>query len=100
MRPNGRIPLCGAISQYNATAPVPGPNNLTIAIGMGLTLKGFIVSNYNDMRADFDREMTQWVTSGKLKYRETIFEGLENMPQAFVGLFDGTNTGKMIVNLQ
>ena len=58
------------------------------------------MSNYNDMRADFDREMTQWVTSGKLKYRETIFEGLENMPQAFVGLFDGTNTGKMIVNLQ
>ena len=99
MRPNGRIPLCGAISQYNATEPVPGPNNLAIAIGMGLTLRGFIVSSFNHMRADFDRDMTDWVTSGQLKYRETVFEGIEQTPDAFIGLFDGTNTGKMIVNL-
>lgn len=100
MRPNGRLPLCGAISQYNATAPAPGPRNLAIAIGSQLTLKGFIVSNYNHLRDDFMRDMTDWVSSGKLKYRETIFDGIENMPEAFIGLFTGVNTGKMIVNLE
>lgn len=99
MRPNGRLPLCGAISQYNATEPVPGPNNLAMAIGSQLTLKGFIVSNYNHRREDFMRDMTEWVASGRLKYRETIHEGIESMPGAFIGLFTGANTGKMIVNL-
>ena len=99
MRPNGRIPLCGAIAQYNATAPVPGPNNLTIAIGMGLTLKGFIVSNFEHLRTDFLRDMTEWVTSDRLRYRETVLEGLEKAPEAFIGLFTGANTGKMVVNL-
>ena len=99
MRPGGRIPLCGAIAQYNATAPVPGPNNLTIAIGMGLTLKGFIVSSFEHLRADFIRDMTAWVTSGRLQYRETVFDGLEKAPEAFIGLFTGANTGKMVVNL-
>ena len=100
MRPNGRIPLCGAISQYNATAPVPGPNNLAVAIGSQLTLKGFIVSNYNNMREQFMKEMGEWVSNGTLKYQETVFEGIENMPNAFIGLFNGVNTGKMIVNLE
>ncbi len=99
MRPNGRLPLCGAISIYNATAPVPGPNNLAIAIGSQLTLKGFIVSNYNHLRADFMRDMTEWVQQEKVKYRETVFNGIEHMPEAFIGLFTGANTGKMIVNL-
>jgi len=99
MRPGGRLPLCGAIAQYNATEPVPGPNNLAIAIGMGLTLKGFIVSNFNHRRADFMRDMTEWVTSGQLKYRETVFDGIDQAPEAFIGLFTGANTGKMVVNL-
>lgn len=100
MRPNGRLPLCGAIAQYNATEAVPGPRNLTIAIGSQLKLQGFIVSNYNHLRDDFMNDMTEWVLSGQLKYRETIFEGIENMPEAFIGLFTGVNTGKMIVNLE
>lgn len=99
MRPNGRLPLCGAISQYNATEAVPGPRNLAIAIGNQLTLKGFIVSNFNHLRPDFERDMSQWIASGELKYRETIFNGIEHMPEAFIGLFTGVNTGKMIVNL-
>ena len=99
MRPNGRLPLCGAISQYNATEPPPGPRNLAIAIGSQLKLHGFIVSNYNHLRDDFMRDMTDWVLSGQLKYRETVFDGIENMPEAFIGLFTGVNTGKMIVNL-
>ena len=99
MRPNGRLALCGAISQYNATEAVPGPNNLAIAIGSQLTLKGFIVSNYNHLRDDFMRDMTDWVNTGRVKYRETVFNGIEEMPNAFIGLFTGANTGKMIVNL-
>ena len=100
MRPNGRIPLCGMISQYNSTTPVPGPNNLSMAIGLGLTLRGFIVSNFNHLRADFERDMTAWVTNGQVRYRETTFEGIERAPEAFMGLFTGVNTGKMIVNLE
>ena len=100
MRPNGRIPLCGMISQYNSTTPVPGPNNLAMAIGLGLTLRGFIVSNFNHLRADFERDMTAWVTNGRVRYRETTFEGIERAPEAFMGLFTGVNTGKMIVNLE
>ena len=99
MKPGGRIPLCGAIAQYNATAPVPGPNNLAIAIGMGLTLKGFIVSSFEHRRADFLRDMTAWVQNGQLQYRETVLPGLERAAEAFIGLFTGANTGKMVVDL-
>ncbi|MDP6375509.1 MAG: NADP-dependent oxidoreductase [Pseudomonadales bacterium] len=99
MRPFGRIPLCGAISQYNATAAVPGPNNLAMAIGLGLTLRGFIVSHFNHLAAQFREDMERWVTSGDIRYEETVFEGIERAADAFIGLFTGANTGKMIVTL-
>ncbi len=99
MRPFGRIPLCGAISMYNATEPVPGPNNLTMAIGLGLTLRGFIVSHFNHLAEQFRADMEGWVTSGQVQYKETTYDGVEKAPEAFIGLFTGANTGKMIVNL-
>lgn len=99
MRPLGRIALCGAISQYNATEAVPGPSNLVMAIGLGLTLRGFIVSHFNNMAGDFRREMTGWVTAGAIRYQETVYEGLGRAPDAFIGLFTGANTGKMIVRI-
>lgn len=99
MRPLGRIALCGAISQYNATEAVPGPSNLVVAIGLGLTLRGFIVSHYNHMAEAFRRDMTAWVTSGQIQWQETVYEGLERAPEAFIGLFTGANTGKMIVRI-
>jgi len=99
MRPRGRIALCGAIAQYNDTVPPPGPRNLTLAIGLGLTLRGFIVSQYNNKRAEFRREMEAWVTSGKLKYDETVMKGIDNAAKAFIGLFKGENVGKMVVDL-
>ncbi|NOX51130.1 MAG: NADP-dependent oxidoreductase [Gammaproteobacteria bacterium] len=98
MRPFGRIPLCGAIALYNDTEPRPGPNNLTMAIGLGLTLRGFIVSHFNHLAADFRRDMENWVTSGQINYKETIYNGIDQAPDAFIGLFTGANTGKMIVN--
>ena len=99
MRPFGRIALCGAIALYNDTEPRPGPNNLAMAIGLGLTLKGFIVSHYENMRADFRRDMSAWIASGDVSYRETVFEGVDKAGEAFRGLFTGTNVGKMIVTL-
>jgi len=98
MRPNGRIPLCGAIATYNDTEARPGPSNLSMAIGLGLTLRGFIVSNFMHLAPQFRADMENWVTSGAVKTKETIYDGIERAPEAFIGLFTGANTGKMIVN--
>jgi NADPH-dependent curcumin reductase CurA len=100
MRPRGRIALCGAIAQYNDTTPPPGPRNLTLAIGLGLTLRGFIVSQYNHRRAEFRRDMEAWVTSGALEWDETVLRGIDRAPEAFIGLFTGANVGKMVVDLE
>jgi NADPH-dependent curcumin reductase CurA len=99
MRPNGRIAVCGMIDIYNATTPPPGPPNLAMLIGLGLTMRGFIVSNHYDMLADFHRDMTKWAKEGKMKWRETIVDGVENAPKAFIGLFSGDNVGKMVVRV-
>jgi NADPH-dependent curcumin reductase CurA len=99
MRPNGRIALCGMIDIYNATELMPGPRNLAMAIGLSLTLRGFIVSNHTDMQADFHRDMAKWAKEGKMKWRETVVDGVENSPKAFIGLFKGDNLGKMVVRV-
>ena len=99
MRVNGRIPVCGMISVYNATKPIPGPTNLTSIIGNRLLLKGFIVSDYQARSAEFYADMAAWLTTGQIKYEETILDGIENAPEAFIGLFTGTNKGKMLVKL-
>jgi len=99
MRPNGRIPVCGMIEQYNATSLPPGPGNIIAVIPLRLTIKGFIVSDYGDMMPDFMRDMGAWVKAGKLKWRETIVDGIENAPRAFIGLFKGDNLGKMLVRV-
>jgi NADPH-dependent curcumin reductase CurA len=99
MRLNGRIPLCGMIDQYNATSMPEGPGNLAMAIGLSLTLRGFIVSNHADMQEAFLTDMTKWVKEGKMKWRETILDGIERAPEAFIGLFKGDNFGKMLVKV-
>ena len=95
----GRVALCGAIAQYNDTAPPAGPRNLAQAIGKEINLRGFIVANHNDRMRDFVAEVGGWLRSGRLSARETVVDGLENAPQAFLGLLRGENTGKMIVRL-
>jgi len=99
MRVNGRIPLCGMIDQYNATELPAGPGNLAMAIGMSLTLRGYIVSNHYDMMPKFLEDMAKWIKEGKMKWRETILEGIEKAPEAFIGLFRGDNFGKMLVKI-
>jgi hypothetical protein len=95
----GRAALCGAISQYNATEPVPGPDNLWLLISKRLTLRGFIVSDHSDLTPEFLREVGPWIAEGKIRFTETVVTGLENAPDAFIGLLRGQNTGKMVVRL-
>ena len=95
----GRVVMCGMISQYNLTEPEPGPNNLMFAVGRRLTLRGFIVSDHWDRRPQFYADMGKWIAEGKVKWKETIVEGIENAPRAFIGLFTGENLGKMLVKV-
>lgn len=95
---NVRIPLCGAISQYNATAPPSGPS-LAPLIGTRGLIKGFIVSDHGDRIADFMRDVSAWIREGGLRYREDIVEGLHRAPEAFIGLLRGKNVGKMLVKV-
>lgn len=99
MRNFGRIAACGAIEQYNVTDPPPGPNNLVLVVGLSLTIRGFIVSNYFDMLPQFLADMAAWKKAGKMKWKETIVEGIEKAPEAFIGLFKGENFGKMLVKI-
>jgi NADPH-dependent curcumin reductase CurA len=95
----GRIVMCGAISMYNATKPIPGPPNLFNVTSRQLTLQGFIVRDHLSKLGQFYADMGKWIAEGKIKWKETIVEGLENAPQAFIGLFKGENFGKMIVKV-
>lgn len=99
LKPNGRVAMCGAISVYNNTEPAPGPNNLAVIIGKQLNLRGFIVSNFESMRAAFLDEVGGWLADGSMRTDETVVDGIDNAPEAFIGLLDGANTGKMIVSL-
>lgn len=99
MRPFGRIALCGMISQYNATEPAPGPKNLVQAVGKQLKLQGFIVSSHSDMAPAFQSDMVAWINAGKMRWQETILDGIERAPEAFMQLFTGDNLGKMLVRL-
>ncbi|MFJ2631029.1 NADP-dependent oxidoreductase [Streptomyces sp. NPDC087422] len=99
MRVHGRAALCGAIAQYNATEPVAGPRNLGLMVGRRLTLRGFLVTDHEDLRPEFVREAAGWLRDGRLRYRETVVEGIENNLEAFLGVLRGDNTGKMIVSL-
>jgi len=95
----GRIVMCGAISRYNDTEPVPGPSNLFYVTAKQLTLQGFIVRDHLSKLTQFYADMAKWIAEGKIKWKETIVEGLENSPRAFIGLFKGENSGKMIVKV-
>ena len=98
-RPMGRMAICGMISQYNDLEATPGPNNVIQIVGKQLQIKGFIVSTHIDMQPDFIKDMATWIASGQMKFEETVMDGVENAPAAFMGLFTGSNKGKMLVKL-
>jgi NADPH-dependent curcumin reductase len=94
-----RIVLCGLISQYNATEPVPGPYNLLNIVTQRAKLEGFIILDYFDRAQEALADLGEWYAQGKIKYRVDAIEGLENAPSTINKLFDGTNQGKLIIRV-
>lgn len=95
----GRIALCGLISQYNATEPVPGPYNLVNLLVKRARMEGFIVLDYLDRANEAFADLGKWLAEGRLKYRLDVVKGLENAPRAVNRLFEGQNVGKLAVEV-
>lgn len=98
-----RVPVCGLIAHYNQTGLPPGPDRMVLLQRMLLTrrikMQGFIVSDHQDRIPDFVRDVSGWLAAGKIRYREDVVDGLENAPEAFLGLFRGANFGKLVVKV-
>jgi NADPH-dependent curcumin reductase CurA len=98
-----RVPVCGIVSHYNDTELPPGPDRTPQLMGAvlrkRLTLRGFIVWDFASQAGDFAREMGSWLKDGRIRYREDVVDGLENAPEAFMGLLKGRNTGKLLVKV-
>lgn len=104
LNPSARIPVCGLISQYNATRLPDGPDRMNMLMGMILrkrmTMRGFIVfDDFGHLYPEFAKQMGAWVASGEIKYLEDMIEGLENAPSAFIGLLRGEGFGKRVIKL-
>lgn len=98
LRQNGRVALCGAIANYNTTEP-RGPRNMALVITKRLTLRGYIIIDHMSRLPDMIADVTGWLRDGKLQHTETVMDGLNHAPDAFLALLRGENTGKMIVRL-
>ncbi|MEA1941453.1 MAG: NADP-dependent oxidoreductase [Pseudomonadota bacterium] len=99
LKPKGRIAACGMIQRYNDAEPATITDNLTFIVGKSLKIQGFIVTDHADMMDSFIKDLSSWMAAGKIKPAETVIEGIENAPDAFMGLFSGRNTGKMLVKI-
>ncbi len=99
LRDHGRVAACGQISRYNADGPMPGPRNMFVIVTKRLTIRGFLVFDWMKRMPEFLAEVAPLVKSGGIRSKETIIEGLERAPQAFLDLFSGENVGKMVVKI-
>ncbi len=99
VNPFARIALCGMISQYNLEVPAPGPGNIRNMVGNRVLMQGFIISDHMKRYPEFLAEVGGWLKAGRIKYHETVVEGIDRAVTAFLGLFSGDNTGKMVVRL-
>ena len=104
LKPRARIPVCGLIAQYNATEAPAGPDRMPLLQRTLLTkrvrMQGFIVfDDYGDRHSEFFKAMAPWVRDGKMKFREDVVDGLEQAPEAFIGLLEGRNFGKLVVRV-
>jgi NADPH-dependent curcumin reductase CurA len=99
LRNHGRIVACGSISRYNELEPPPGPRNMFMIVTKRLRMQGYIISDHYDRFGEFYAQACEWVRDGRLRYRETVIEGIENAPRAFLGLLRGENVGKMLVRV-
>jgi NADPH-dependent curcumin reductase CurA len=96
---HSRIALCGQISQYNSTRMPAGNFILSMLLTRSVLLKGFIVRDYHERYDEALAYLTRWLDEGKLKFTQTVIDGFEKLPDAFLGLFSGKNIGKMIVKV-
>lgn len=101
---SARIPLCGLVSQYNATSLPEGPDRLSMLMGTLLRkrikMQGFIIfDDYAHRYDEFAADMSKWLNEGKVKYKEQVVEGLENTVEAFAGLLEGKNFGKLVIKV-
>lgn len=98
-----RVPVCGLIAQYNATSLPAGPDHMPLLMRNILTkrirMQGYIISDYNARIGEFLRDMPGWVASGQVKAKEDVVEGLERAPEAFLGLLQGQNFGKLVIKV-
>ncbi len=99
-----RVPVCGVVAQYNDTALPQGPDRLPLLLSTLLRkrmrMQGFIIwADYGDRYDEFYRDMSAWYAEGRIKYREHLVEGLEQAPEAFIGLLEGRNFGKLVVQV-
>jgi NADPH-dependent curcumin reductase CurA len=99
INPNARIPICGQISLYNLEEPDIGPRVQPVLLTKTALMKGFLVGQYADRNAEALPRLAAWVRDGAIRYEETLTEGLEHTPEAFLGLFTGENLGKALVKV-
>jgi NADPH-dependent curcumin reductase CurA len=99
LRVGGRVVMVGAIGEYNATAPVPGPSNLYEIVKKRITVRGLLVTSYLGRLPEWVERGADWLADGTLHTEETVVEGLERAPEAFLGVLRGANIGKMLVRL-
>ncbi len=100
MNQNGRVVCCGVVSQYDTANPEPGPRGVPgLIVVKRLTMRGFIVLDYDDRREAAEAELAEWIGDGLLKIREDIIDGLDNAPAALIGLLAGENFGKRMIRV-
>lgn len=99
MNKKGRIVLCGQIAQYNSSKPAQGPRPQQMLIKKSIRMEGFVVFDFKDEFDEAKKQLAEWYNSGKLKYKENIVTGFDNLPAAFIGLFTGDNIGKQMVKV-
>ena len=99
MKLHGRITVCGMISVYNATEATPAPRNLAQIIGKRITIRGMLVSDHYALEPKFIAEVAPLVADGRIKHRETVFEGLDSAPEAFLAMLRGDGVGKNLVRI-
>jgi NADPH-dependent curcumin reductase CurA len=99
LRKRGRLVMCGAISEYDASEPAPGPTNLFLAVANDLTLRGFRGSSNADLMDEMTRVVSGWLREGRIRYEQTVVEGLEHAPEALARLLRGDTTGKTVVRI-
>ncbi|TDV53660.1 NADP-dependent oxidoreductase [Actinophytocola oryzae] len=96
---HGRVAACGSISTYNEEKLQPGPRNLHLIVAKRLSIRGFIILDHGDRFSAMMKDVGGWLADGQLVVEETVVDGLDNAPAAFLGMLRGENTGKMIVRL-